>query len=198
MATVANTRTALLALIERLSGHAQVVWRDQADPFIDPTTNTIVRLHLRGFQSVATPEARRREIGTAPSITIATDIVDQKVFTLVVLVECLDQEVTAVEVSERIRTRLYRPASLAALRAVDCGLQLVGASQDLRTTYDKRVVSAASFDVRLAWLQVDLQEAFDDELTGDEVTDAATWIEHVEHGTDDYGDETISAPDPEE
>lgn len=199
MATVASIRAALFAIVERISGHAQVVWRDQADPHIDPETNTIVRLHLRSFNGVATPETRKREVTVLGETTIASDVVDHKTFFLVVLVECLDQETTAHDVAERIRTRLYRPYAKKAMRAANVAVQLVGASTDLPTKYDGSVVSASAFDVRMATVMVDTQEAFDAELEGDEVTDAVTWIEHVVIGAtvdgESAGEQTVSLPE---
>lgn len=67
--------------------------------------------------------------------------------TFSVLVECARQDLTAHLFAERIRTRLRLPSSMAALRALELGLNSIGASTDRPYEHDGREISYATFDV---------------------------------------------------
>ena len=202
MSTLAELREAIKAVVCRISGHAHVVWRDERAEF--PADGVVVKLHTRSFATVGTPEQRQRDVlvdggDTITGEEVKTDVVEQRTFTLAVLVESFDQTATAQELAGKIRARLYRPYALGALRDVNCAVLKAEASTDLPTTYDKRIWSAVAFDVRLGWATVDAQEDFDAELTPDEVTDATGYIEIIKLNTGaPYGESVIDlgAPAP--
>lgn len=58
-------------------------------------------------------------------------------------------ELWAMAVLERVRTRLHRSSSHAALDAANCSLINVGGANDASSRFDDRILSIASFDVLL-------------------------------------------------
>jgi hypothetical protein len=177
MSTLLELKGRLQVVVERISDHAHVVWRDERAPFV--ADGVIVRLHLRSVQGVGTPEPREREDLDDVGAEIKTDIVEQKTATLSILVECFDQVVTAHTLLEKMRTRFWRPWALTRLREVDCAVLRSDPTQDLPTSYDNRVWSAAAFDLRLGWVTVDTQEGFDESAEDGDETDASPYIETV-------------------
>lgn len=192
--SLAELRAAIKTVITRISGDAHVQWRDEPAEFA--ADGVIVKLHWRNWRSVGTPEARERFVDADVGSEVKTDIVDQKVFTLQVLVEQYDQYITAADLLEQLRPRFYRPYTLEALRAVNCAVQTIEPTIELPTKHDKRIVSAAAFDARLAWAFVDTQEDFDAEREGE--TDAATFIEKMTFSgpAPKYGTTTVDSTQP--
>lgn len=196
MTTLAQLRTRISEVVERISGHAHVVWRDQRGEF--PADGVIVKLHVRSLRSVGCPEQRTREVLDDVGTEIKFDVVDQKQLTLQVMVECFDQVATAHELLEKMRPRFWRPWTLDQLAGVDCAVQRIDATVELPTSYDRRVWSAAAFDVLLAWVAVDTQEDFDAELEAGDETDATTFIETVTFAgpAEKYGESTVDTSVP--
>jgi hypothetical protein len=158
----------------------QVVWRDERQPFVNPTTGTIVKLSLQGRKIHGTPEQRITEDLDAEGAEIKVDVFTHKAVTLRVLIESFDQKGQAADLlAERIRGRFYRPWTHAELSALNCSVIRVEDSQNLPKTYDKHVWSVAAFDVRLNAASIDLQDEWDGELLEGESTDATTYIETV-------------------
>lgn len=196
MSTLAELRDRIESVVERISGHAHVVWRDQRQQM--PADGIIVKLHVRSLRSVGTPEQREREVLDDPGAEIKTDVVDQKALTLQVMVECFDQVATAHELLEKMRPRFWRPWTLGQLSEVDCAVQRIDATVELPTSYDRRVWSAAAFDVLLAWVTVDTQEDFDAELEAGDETDATTFIETITFAgpAEKYGESSVDTSVP--
>lgn len=194
MSTLADLRDGLEALVPTLLGadvHSQ--WRDKPRDFV--AKGAIALLHLRSFRTLGTDEQRMTyDAGAAAGSEMQVDVVAQRQCTLSVLVECFAQDVTAFELLEKLRIRLQRPAARVALSAIDAAFVRADEAQELPTTYDQRVISAASVDVRLAWATADSQADYD--ADADE-TDATTFIEVVEvSGVDADDTTTIDGANP--
>lgn len=190
MSTLSELRARLKLVVQRLArtpaGAGHVQWRDERQ---EQSTGVKVTLLTRSPKTQGTPELRTRfvvgDVGDPdldPPVVgteIKNDVCSQKQLTLQVLVECFDQTVTANDLCEQLRDRFYRPWTLTKLREVNCAVLVVEGTNDLPRVYDKRVVSASAFDVRLGWSTTDTQEDFDASAGADDVSDADTWIETV-------------------
>lgn len=101
--------------------------------------------------------------------------VGHRKFVLSVKVESFDPAWDAFEALERLRTRIIRPSSRARLLEKGMTVSSAEATSPLPTTYDQRMISAASLDIHMLLRFADV-----------DATDDGNWIETVEPLEEDF------------
>jgi hypothetical protein len=157
-------RDIITRLFAQLTG-CQVVWNNEPDVQIDPMSKTLITLKIRGIETKDCWEKLTSDSATSTN----TQLGNQSVADIEVKIESFDPYVYADQVYQSLVTRLYRDRFRAILHEANCAVGDHGNLQELPTTYDNRVISAAVGSLRLAFADSDpLTDTLD------------TWIEVVD------------------
>lgn len=144
-------------------------WEERADNngFVDPEIGHTLSVKITSCVGVGNDELRYQF--DEDDDDLYEEVVGQRRFVVNVQSESEEQsdDLWALAVLERIRTRIQRTSSTTRLSAVDVALVEVGPSRDITGTADKRRVSRASMDVTFLASVSEM----DPEPVG--------WIEHV-------------------
>lgn len=158
-------RDIVARLFAQLTG-AQVVWANEPEPQVDPMSKTLITLRVRGIETKDYWE----KLTSNPLSTANTNtqLGNQSVAAVEVKIESFDPYQYADQVYQSLVTRLYRDRFRAILHTANIAVGDHGDLQEVPTTYDNRVISAAVGTIRLAFADSDpLTDTLD------------TWIELI-------------------
>lgn len=158
----------LKSLIEDLTGAQVVTDPAEPEPFVSPTKKMRIFFDVHAPQTLGWRDNFSREFDEDEDKIVTTQDA-MRVCVLNVKAESFVPTVHAEDILETLRLRLQRPSSLERLRTRNMTATHSEAVVSLPTSYDTRVISAASLDIHLA---VRITEVDD--------TDDGNWIETAE------------------
>ncbi len=165
MTTLGIDESVVKTLVSTLTGFpvAQVITEPvQPLPFVSPTLKGQIFLTFKSLTQLGDDDFSR-----VFDEDLDVQIVTQKgnrLWTLSVRMESYDPAVNAYYTLERLRTRLLRPSSLVPLRAANMTVCTSEAITELPTSYDSRVISAASIDFKMALFLLEVDDTDDGEI----------------------------------
>jgi hypothetical protein len=184
--------------IERLFGQLSELptcWEDRERPALGPGADGICLLRVTSVPALGVDETRYTFTDdAAPAPDVFPEQTGNRTPVLSVKVDSYDNNARtrARAILERIRTRLRRPSSRAALAKIDTSIATIGTVFAVGRVEDNREYSRAAMDVVLNAAICDADVPFGSiktiEVSG-EITDAAD----VVVGTPAF---TITLPDP--
>lgn len=145
-------KVGLMALVQPMTGlqATSVVWDKDVQPFISDIDQAKVTLSLKQYQPLGVDEHRYTYTpGNSPPVnsTFETEEVGQRTVCLSIRCEVFSQSAEAAEILDAIRTQIHADVNVEALTAVGLAYQKTQQSNDLPTTYDRRVVNVAVLDI---------------------------------------------------
>ena len=157
-------RKVIQNLFSQLTG-VTCTWDNEPDPQFDPISKALITLKLKGIETKDCWEKLTSDSSTSTD----TQLGNQSVANIEVKIESFDPYVFADQIYQSLVTRLYRDRFRAILHNANVAVGDHGNLQELPTTYDNRVISAAVGSIRLAFADSDpLTDTLD------------TWIEVVD------------------
>lgn len=153
-------KAALLAIIAPLTGLSSptsVLWANDPQPMISDIDQAKVTIKLTSIGANGIDEARytftdNSELSPPAPSLFETSEVGQRDVVLSLRAEVFEAGAEAVEILDAVRTGLRKQSTADALNGILLAVQTMEPTVDLPTTYDNRVVSVASMDVKLAGL----------------------------------------------
>ncbi len=174
MTTTGINESVVKSLVASLTGFpvAQVI-TDPAQPlsFVDPTLKGQIFLTFKSSQALGVDD-----FSSEYDANLGYRVVTQKgnrLFTLSIRMESYISASNAYVTLERLRTKLFRPSSLAFLRAANMTACTAEAVTDLPREYDSRVISVANLDIHMSLFLVEVDD-----------TDDGNWIETFDLSSD--------------
>jgi hypothetical protein len=145
-------RETIRQLIQRLA-ELPTVWEDQPRPFVDPGLRAIVLLTTFGMMTKGKDEKIPVvDLNQPAGQELQENVRGVRLFTIQIKVESYEQtdDRNAGVYASRVRDRLSRSSSKAALRSVQTSFVRVGEVRDLSDLRDERRTSVAVLDLRLS------------------------------------------------
>ncbi len=127
-------------------------WAHKTRDYLTPSVAAELVLRVVSVQGVGSDETRHKEVTITPDvgdpyIELHEQIVGHRKFVLEVRVESQihseEENRWCWSICERIRTRLRRGRSNAALRAINVSLLSIGAATDTSFSFEKRKINVA-------------------------------------------------------
>jgi hypothetical protein len=145
-------RVIIATLFSQLTGTA-VVWANEPDPQFDPMSKAMITLRIRNIE---TKDCWEKLTSNSSTLTnTSTQLGNQSVADIEVKIESFDPYQYADQIYQSLVTRLYRDRFRAILHQANCAVGDHGNLQEVPTTYDNRVISAAVGSIRLAFADSD-------------------------------------------
>lgn len=140
----------------------------EPEPFVKPSAKMRLFFSVKALQPLGWRDDFVQEFDEDQDKIVTTQDA-MRVFVMYLKAESFVPTVHAEDILETVRLRLFRPSSLARLRTKNMTATHAEVIVDLPTSYDTRVVSAASLDIHMAVRHAEIDE-----------TDDGNWIETAE------------------
>ncbi len=167
-------KVGLRAIISSLTGLAdgETFWVNDPNPYPGAESRAQVKLKLFSLSTIGIDEHRTafNPPGYPDQTLVTTEIGNREVM-ISILVEMYDLSAEACELCDAIRTGLRAAAVRDMLNGINLALEATTTTKMLPTTYDNRVISAASFDIQFGGIasvisHVETNQGWIDHLNG--------------------------------